>query len=219
MRRGMRPVIRRRPSDSPAAADPLAAPAWSRTGLRWVARLSAAAAVILFALVLLAVHREALVHRSTDETVATFRLNNGYFDNRVNFAQTDRIRDSSGALGQTLEQLRAAATDDVALLETILPDTTRLLTAARTDLRIARELTGTADALRHTAQNILDTAAHSNNTVASADARLGAIADLVDQLNRRLSDIDRKLPLPSTGRTSDGRLTSDLSPRTEVPPR
>jgi hypothetical protein len=178
----------------------------------WIGRLCAATAVVLFALVLLAVHRERQVHQSTDEIVATFRVNNGYFDHRVDFSHTERIRDRAGDLRRTLDDIQAAATDDVRLLGAIRPDATRLLTAAGSDLRTAHELTGIAEDLRDTAGDILGTADHAGNTVTWADARVASILDLIAQLNRRLADIDRKLPLPAGG-------PGLLLPRTEPSPR
>jgi hypothetical protein len=180
------------------------APEWSRVGLRWVARLSAITSIVLFALVLVAIHRERLVHESTNHIVATFRLNNSYFDDRVDFAQTTRIRATAQRLEQTLEQLTAAAADDAALLATILPDTARLLAAAGADLTTARDLAGIADELHTTAGDILGTAGRAQDTVDAVHTRVSSIAALIEALNTELTRIDDKLPLPG---------------RPEVPPR
>lgn len=68
------------------SAGPPPVSSWSRAGVRWVGRLSAATAIALFALVIVAMHRERLVHDSTNQIVATFRVNNDYFDDRVDFS-------------------------------------------------------------------------------------------------------------------------------------
>lgn len=182
-------------------------PEWSQTGLRWIARLSAATAAVLFGLVLLAIHQEHRLHDSTADIVATFRLNNAYFDQRVQFPQATRIRDTATALTATLDQVSSTATEDVRLLAATLPDTTRLSAAALGDLSLARELTGIAGDLRDTAGDILLTAHHADGTVSTASRRLASIADLVARLNGHLAEIDRKLPLPATGPSNDHHPT------------
>jgi methyl-accepting chemotaxis protein len=171
---------------------------WCRVGLRWTARLSALTSAVLFVLVLTAIGQERMLHASTTTIVHTFQVNNGYFDERVDFTQTDRIRDDTRELQRTLDEIATAATEDVQLLDTIVPDTDRLLAAGHTDLDIAGELPGIADTLRDTAADILRTAEHADATVTSADTRLAQVAELVERLNRRLAAIDRKLVLPET---------------------
>jgi hypothetical protein len=173
-------------------------PRWCRIGLRWTARLSALTSAVLFVLVLTAIGQERMLHASTTTIVHTFRVNNGYFDERVDFTQTDRIREDTRELQRTLDEIATAATEDVHLLATIVPDADRLLAAGHTDLDIAGELPGIADTLRDTAADILRAAEHADATVTSADTRLAQVADLVERLNSRLAAVDRKLPLPET---------------------
>jgi hypothetical protein len=174
-----------------------AAPSWSQTGLRWIARLCAITATVLFALVLVAIHRERLIHQSANELVATLHIDNGYFDDRVDYASLGRIRDETQDLRQTLTQLDSAAAEDVRLLQLIVPEVTRLLEAGRTDLDIAHDLPGVADTLHTNAQHILRIAGHADGTVASADARLATTVDLVTRLNRALGNIDARLRIIS----------------------
>lgn len=180
--------LRTSPDDAP--------PPWYPVALRWTARLCAVAAVALFALVLVAIQLERTLHASTATIVETFRINNGYFDDRVDFDQVGRLRDEALQLRRTLDDINTATAEDVRLLESIVPDTVRLLAAADTDLDIARELTAIAGTLRGSAADIRDSAEKADTTVTDAEARLGTIVDLVERLNRRLADIDRKLVLP-----------------------
>lgn len=113
---------------------------------------------------------------------------------------------------RTLEEIQAAATEDARLLATMLPDATRLLTAAHSDLGIANELPGIAESLHSSAGDILGIARHADGTVDAAHARVNLVVELVDQLNRELSSIDGKLAqlpgrLPGAGRSGDGEAT------------
>ena len=200
----------RRP-DAPAA-EPTEGASWSEIGLRWTGRLCAATAAVLFAVVLVAIHRERLVHASTTALVATLRHNNGYFDNRVDFTQPDRIRDQVRSLEGVLGQIDLASGEDVTLLAATVPDVARLLEAGKTDLRFAHDLTGVAVTLRGSAQDLLRIAEHANQTVDSTDARVRTALTLVDQLNTQLADLEGKLAVlsiaPGPGRAA--RLTGVL---------
>src|SRR5581483_7301726 len=201
------------------------APSWSRTGLRWIARLSALTATVLFVLVLMAIHRERVIHQTANELVTTLRTDNGYFDERVDYASSGRILDHTQDLRQTLGQLDVAAGEDVHLLEMIVPEVTRLLGAGRTDLDIARALPGIADTLNIDARKTLRIAGHADGTVTSADARLAETVDLVRRLNRALGSIDAKLrivpavPVPPALSNGASTLPELFRPRIEVAPR
>lgn len=171
---------------------------WSAVGLKWIARLTAVAAVVLFALVLTAIHRGRLVQASTQEVVATLHMNNGYFDHRVDFTTLGRIRDEVRALHTVLGELNRSSDEDVTLLADTIPDVARLLDAARGDVRTAQRLTGVAATLRDSARDLHSITGDADDTVDSVDRRVATTVDLVDRLDRQLSDIDRKLaPLPA----------------------
>lgn len=192
-----------------------APPRCCQIALRWTARLCAVTAVALFALVLVAIHLERTLHASTATVVDTFRINNGYFDDRVDFDQVGRLRDEALELRRTLEEISTVTAEDVGLLESIVPDAARLLAAANTDLEIARELSSIADTLNATAADIRDSAEQADTTVTAAQAQLGTIAELVEQLNHRLAEIDRKLVLPRA--PASPPLDKRADPRLELP--
>ncbi|HEY9415490.1 MAG TPA: hypothetical protein VIQ30_12075 [Pseudonocardia sp.] len=173
--------------------------AWSAVGLKWIARLTAVAAVVLFALVLTAIHRGRLLQASTQEVVTTLHLNNGYFDNRVDFTTLGRIRDEVRSLHTVLGELNRSTDEDVTLLAETIPDVARLLGAARGDVRIAQRLTGVAATLRDSARDLRAITGDAGDTVDSVDRRVATAVVLVDRLDRQLSDIDRKLALLPSG--------------------
>jgi len=131
-----------------------AALSWSAVGLKWIARLTAIAAVVLFALVITAIHRGRLVQASAKDIVATLHTNNGYFDNRVDFTTLGRIHDQVGTLHTVLGDLDRSANEDVDLLDATIPDVARLLEAGRGDVRIAQRLTGVSATLRDAAKDL-----------------------------------------------------------------
>jgi methyl-accepting chemotaxis protein len=166
---------------------------WSQVGLKWVARCAAVAAVVLFALVIVAIHRGRVVQATAQELVATLHTNNGYFDNRVDFTMPGRIRDEVRALHTVLDQLDRSTNEDVGLLDATLPDVARLLEAGRGDVQIAQRLTGVAGTLRDAARDLRKITGDADGTVDSVDRRVATAVELVDRLDRELTDIDRKL--------------------------
>lgn len=166
---------------------------WSAVGLKWTARLTAVGAVVLFALVITAIHRTRVLEATTQQVVDTLHMNNGYFDNRVDFTTLGRIRDEVRTLYTVLDDLNRSTDEDVGLLDATLPDVARLLDAAQGDVLTAQRLTGVAATLREAARDLHGITGDADDTVDSVDRRIATAVDLVDRLDRELTDIDRKL--------------------------
>lgn len=178
---------------NPAGAGAPTGPGWSAVGLRWIARFAAVSAVVLFALVITAIHRGRMIQATTHDVVATLHTNNGYFDDRVDFTTLSRIRDEVRTLHAVLGDLDRSTSEDVGLLDSTLPDIARLLDAARGDVRIAQRLTGVSATLRDAARDLHGITGDADGTVDSVDRRVATAVDLVDRLDAELTDIDRKL--------------------------
>ncbi|WP_037202914.1 hypothetical protein, partial [Rhodococcus opacus] len=131
----------------------------------WMGRLAAAVALVLFALVLGAIHKGQLVQDSARTIVGNFRLTNDYFAQRADLTAPATARKQLDELAGVLTQLNTATATDVDHLSALLPDARALLTAGQGDTAIAGQLETVANTLQGSAASLHQISADANTTV------------------------------------------------------
>ncbi|ASR05584.1 hypothetical protein [Gordonia rubripertincta] len=163
----------------------------------WVGRVAAVMAVVLFALVMIAIHKGLEVQDSARTVVTNFHTANEYFDERADLTAPATARKQLEELQGVLAALNKQTAIDVEHLGRLLPDMRDLLAAGRGDTRIAKELQGIATTLQRSAASLQTVAGNADQTVSSVDGQLDQAVSLVRQLNNELARTTRKLaPIP-----------------------
>ncbi|MFC0450361.1 hypothetical protein [Rhodococcus jostii] len=185
-------VIPQRP-DVPATA--VAGSNGFTVATEWMGRLAAVLALVLFALVLMAIHKGQLVQDSARTIVDNFRTTNGYFADRADLTAPATARKQLDELAGVLADLNTATATDVDHLAALLPDARALLAAGQGDTAIAGQLEGVATTLQGSAASLHQISGDANTTVSAVDNELTTAIDLVNQLNRELTRTTNKLAL------------------------
>jgi len=164
----------------------------------WVGRLAAVMAAILFALVLVSIHKGLVVKNSSRSIVDNFRRTNELFDQRADLTAPATARKQLDELKDVLTQLNTATATDVDHLAGLLPNADRLLAAGRGDTHIAGQLQTVATTLQGSAASLHQIAADANTTVSDVDNALATAIDLMNQLNSELTRTTNKVaPIPA----------------------
>lgn len=164
----------------------------------WVGKLGAVAAIVLFVLVMMAIHKGLLVQHSAKTVVTNFRTTNQYFDTRADLTAPATARKQLEHLRVILADLNAAGARDVEQLSALLPDASALLAAGRGDSDIARKLQAVAASLQTAAKSINQIAESSDTTVQQVGIKLAQALALTRQLNAELYRTTVKLaPIPA----------------------
>ncbi|MFE7420114.1 hypothetical protein [Rhodococcus sp. NPDC057529] len=161
----------------------------------WMGRLAAVLALILFALVLMAIHKGKLVQDSARTIVDNFRTTNEYFAQRADLTAPATARRQLDELAGVLADLNTATATDVDHLAALLPDARALLAAGQGDTAIAGQLEGVATTLQGSAASLHQISADANTTVSAVNNELATAIDLVNQLNGELTRTTNKLAL------------------------
>ncbi|TQC49776.1 hypothetical protein EEB14_07415 [Rhodococcus sp. WS4] len=179
--------------DIPSTATP------SSTGFavatEWMGRLAAVLAVVLFGLVLAAIHKGELVQDSARTIVDNFRLTNEYFAQRADLTAPATAHRQLDELAGVLAQLNTATAADVEHLAALLPDARALLAAGQGDTQIAGQLETVATTLQGSAASLHQISADANTTVSDVNNELSTAIDLVNALNAELTRTTNKLAL------------------------
>ncbi|UZG60290.1 hypothetical protein [Rhodococcus opacus] len=161
----------------------------------WMGRLAAVVAVVLFAMVLMAIHKGKLVQDSARTVVDNFRLTNEYFAQRTDLTAPAKARQQLDELAVVLAQLNSATATDVDHLAALLPDARALLAAGQGDTAIAGQLETVANTMQDSATSLHRISADANTTVSDVNNELTTAIDLVNQLNAELTRTKNKLAL------------------------
>ncbi|QXC46337.1 hypothetical protein [Rhodococcus qingshengii] len=159
----------------------------------WLGRAAAALAVVLFALVMMTIHKGLQVQESARATVDNFRITNEFFTQRADLTAPATARRQLDELAGILGQLNIAAASDVDHLAALLPDAQALVAAGQGDARIAQQLETVATTLQSSAASLHEISSSANTTVSSVDGELSQAIDLVNQLNAELTRTTNKL--------------------------
>ncbi|MCZ4587568.1 hypothetical protein O4328_28435 [Rhodococcus opacus] len=195
---------------------PAAAPRWRKAALRrrtdvptsmistssgfavateWLGRVAAVLAVVLFAMVMMTIHKGLQVQDSARTTVDNFRITNEFFSQRTDMTAPATARAQLDELTGILTQLNSAAAADVDHLAALLPDAQALVAAGQGDTQIAQQLETVATTLQGSAASLHEISTSANTTVSSVDGELSQAIDLVNQLNAELTRTNNKLAL------------------------
>ncbi|ROZ52957.1 hypothetical protein EEB12_29510 [Rhodococcus sp. WS1] len=161
----------------------------------WLGRLAAVLAVILFGLVLAAIHKGELVQDSARTIVDNFRLTNDYFSQRADLTAPATARKQLDELATVLADLNTATAADVDHLAALLPDARALLAAGQGDAEIAGQLETVATTLQGSAASLHQISADANTTVSDVNEELTTAIELVNALNAELTRTTNKLAL------------------------
>ncbi|MEU2006777.1 hypothetical protein ACH47B_37135 [Rhodococcus sp. NPDC019627] len=195
---------------------PAASPRWRKVALRrrtdvptsmistssgyavateWLGRVAAVLAIVLFAMVMMTIHKGLQVQDSARSTVDNFRITNEFFSQRTDMTAPATARAQLDELTGILTQLNTAAAADVDHLAALLPDAQALVAAGQGDTQIAQQLETVATTLQGSAASLHEISANANTTVSSVDGELSQAIDLVNQLNAELTRTNNKLAL------------------------
>ncbi|AZG46816.1 hypothetical protein [Gordonia insulae] len=164
----------------------------------WAGKFAAVLAVVLFILVLLAIHKGLLVQHTAKTVVTDFRTTNQYFADRADLTAPATARKQLEQLRAVLDDLNSAGARDVDQLNALLPDARALLVAGQNDSQIAEQLRGVTGSLQSAATSIHKIAATADNTVAQVAVKLDQALRLARQLNAELNRTTVKLaPIPA----------------------
>jgi hypothetical protein len=164
----------------------------------WLGRLAAVLAVVLFALVLTAVHKGLLVQSSSRTIVDNFHTTNDLFADRADLGAPATARRQLDELAGVLTQLDTSAAETVNRLQGLQPDAQALLAAGQSDTQIANELQTVAATLQGSAASLHDIAANADGTVSAINDQLSRAIELVTSLNNELRRTTNKLaPIPA----------------------
>jgi hypothetical protein len=161
----------------------------------WLGRVAAVLAVVLFAMVMMTIHKGLQVQDSARTTVDNFRITNEFFSQRTDMTAPATARAQLDELAGILAQLNTAAAADVDHLAALLPDAQALVAAGQGDTQIAQQLESVATTLQGSAASLHEISASANTTVSSVDGELSQAIDLVNQLNFELTRTNNKLAL------------------------
>lgn len=183
-------------TDIPAAEFPAATKYAIIT--EWLGRVAVVAAVILFALVMTAIHKGLQVQHTADSVVDNFITTNRYFDERADLTAPATAREQLQQLQTILTDLNTVAATDVEHLGLLLPDATALVAAGQGDNQIAQQLQTVAVTLQGAAASIHQVAATADTTVGQVSTQLNTALELVRKLNAELTRTTDKLaPIPA----------------------
>lgn len=164
----------------------------------WAGKAAAVLAIVLFVLVLMAIHKGLLVQHTAARVVTDFRTTNQYFDERADLTAPATARKQLEDLRSVLNDLNAAGARDVAQLNDLLPDAQALLVAGQADSQIAQQLNTVTGSLQTAAGSIHRIAATADTTVGQVATKLDEALRLVRQLNAELTRTTVKLaPIPA----------------------
>lgn len=164
----------------------------------WAGKVAAVLAIMLFVLVLMAIHKGLLVQHSAQTVVSDLRTTNQYFDERADFTAPATARQQLEQLRGVLDDLNAAGARDVQQLNDLLPDARALLVAGQGDSEIAEQLRGITGSLQEAAGSIHQIAATADTTVGQVATKLDEALRLVRLLNAELTRTTVKLaPIPA----------------------
>lgn len=164
----------------------------------WIGRVAAIVAVVLFALVLVTIHKGLAVQHSARQVVDNFHTANDYFDQRADLSAPATARHQLEQLQGVLTDLNKSAAVDVGNLADLVPNMQRLLAAGQGDQQIAVSLQQIAASLKESAGSLRTIATSANSTVSGVNDQLGVAIDLVEELNNELSRTTKKLaPIPA----------------------
>ncbi|OUS81343.1 hypothetical protein [Rhodococcus sp. NCIMB 12038] len=161
----------------------------------WCGRAAAVIAVVLFAMVLLTIHKGLLVQDSARTVVDNFRVTNEFFAQRADLTAPATARRQLDELNGVLAQLNSAAATDVDHLAALLPNAQALVAAGQGDTQIAGELESVATTLQGSAASLHQISADANTTVTAVNDELTRALDLTNQLNAELTRTTNKLAL------------------------
>ena len=161
----------------------------------WLGRGAAVLAVVLFAMVMMTIHKGLQVQDSARTTVDNFRITNEFFSQRTDMTAPATARAQLDELAGILAQLNTAAAADVDHLAALLPDAQALVAAGQGDTQIAQQLETVATTLQGSAASLHEISSNANTTVSSVDGELSQAIDLVNQLNTELTRTNNKLAL------------------------
>lgn len=161
----------------------------------WLGRLAAVMAIVLFALVLICIHKGKAVQDSARTVVDNFTVTNDMFAERADLTAPATARRQLDELAQVLTQLNQVTAADVDHLASLLPDAQTLLAAGQGDVSVAGELQSVATTLRDSASSLAQISTSADQTVAAVDNELVTATDLVAQLNAQLTRTTNKLAL------------------------
>lgn len=161
----------------------------------WLGRLAAVMAIVLFALVLICIHKGKLVQDSARTVVDNFTVTNDMFAERADLTAPATARRQLDELAQVLTRLNEVTAADVDHLGSLLPDAQVLLAAGQGDVAVAGELQTVASTLRDAAGSLNQIASGADETVSAVDGELVKATDLIAQLNAQLTRTTNKLAL------------------------
>lgn len=161
----------------------------------WVGRCAALVSVILFVLVMMAIHKGLTVQGSSRTVVENFRTTNDFFADRADLTAPAKARQQLDELTGILAALNSSGATAVNSLGALLPDAATLVTAGQGDSRIAAQLETVAATLQNSAASLNRISTEANTTVTDVDSALSDALVLVDALNSELARTTDKLAL------------------------
>jgi methyl-accepting chemotaxis protein len=161
--------------------------------VEWVGRLAAVAAIILFTLVMVTIHRGKVVQHSAKAVVHDFHVANDFFSHRANFQAPAVAKQELQQLATVLTQLNGTTAADVHELAGTLPDVRRLAAAGSGDVAIAKRMRSMGHDLQGGADDLRTVAVNANSVVGMIDDNMDQAVDAVGQLNDQLARTERKI--------------------------
>lgn len=164
----------------------------------WLGRIAAVLAIFVVLQVLEAVETGQQIQTSATAIVDNMETTNEFFDDRADFTVPARARTQLEALATVLAKLDRSASASVDLLASTLPLIRKILNNVNGNAGIAGKLLALGKELRQAASSIRATAEAADATVKTAGAQLKKTIALLDDLNRELAQIERRLaPVPN----------------------